>query len=65
MGNFDKKIDIFLESLIEHGAYNKVLEGLRNTLIIAIMGLVIGIVIGTVKYAIIETIDVYFDNNFA
>ncbi len=48
MGNFDKKIDIFLESFIDHGAYNKVVEGLGNTLTIAIMGLLIGIVIGTI-----------------
>lgn len=47
MGNFEKKIDIFLESLIEHGAYKKVVEGLGNTLTIAVMGLLIGVVIGT------------------
>ena len=47
MGNFGLKIDKFLEVLIDRGGYVKVLEGLRNTLIIAILGLIIGIVIGT------------------
>lgn len=45
MGNFGLKIDKFLEVLIDRGGYVKVLEGLRNTLIIAILGLIIGIVI--------------------
>ena len=47
MGNFDKKIDRFLEVLIEKNGYVTVIEGLRNTLMIAITGLVIGILIGT------------------
>lgn len=47
MGNFDKKIEVFLEVLIEKGGYHKVLEGLQNTIIIAVLGLLIGIVIGT------------------
>ncbi len=47
MGNFSRKIEVFIEQFITYGGYNKVIEGLRNTLIIAIMGLVIGIVIGT------------------
>ena len=52
MGNFAKKIDVFIETLIEHGGYNDVLEGLRNTLIIAVMGLVIGSLIGTLIAAV-------------
>ena len=47
MGNFDKKIDRFLEIFIEQNGYVTVLEGLKNTLTIAIIGLVIGILIGT------------------
>ena len=47
MGSFALKIDKFLEILIDRRGYVKVLEGLQNTLIIAILGLIIGIVIGT------------------
>ena len=47
MGNFDKKIDRFLEVLIEKNGYVTVIEGLQNTLMIAITGLIIGILIGT------------------
>ena len=42
--NFDQ----FFKYLIDYGGYKQVLEGLRNTLIIAFGGLVIGIVIGSV-----------------
>ena len=52
MGNFDRKIDVFFDELINKGGYNKVLEGLSNTLIIAILGLIIGIVIGTLIAAV-------------
>jgi len=47
MGSFDKKIDRFLEVLIEKKGYVTVIEGLQNTLLIAITGLIIGILIGT------------------
>ena len=47
MGNFDRKIDKFVEFFIEQGGYVKVLEGLQNTIVIAVLGLLIGIVIGT------------------
>lgn len=47
MGNFDRKIETFLSSFIDGGGYKTVIEGLQNTLIIAVLGLVIGIVIGT------------------
>ena len=47
MGNFDKKLELFWRIFIEQGGYNRVLEGLQNTLIIAVSGLLIGIVIGT------------------
>ncbi len=45
--NFEKKFEVFWKFFIDNGGYNVVLEGLRNTLIIAVLGLVIGIVIGT------------------
>ena len=46
MGNFDKKIDRFLEIFLEQNGYVTVLEGLKNTLMIAVIGLIIGILIG-------------------
>ncbi len=47
MGNFKVKIDAFLDVFIEQNGYKEVLQGLENTLKIAIIGLIIGIVIGT------------------
>lgn len=47
MGNFSVKWEFFVKTLIEKNGYMQVIEGLRNTLIIAIVGLVIGIIIGT------------------
>lgn len=47
MGDFDKKIDKFIEIFLEQNGYIKVVEGLENTLLIAITGLLIGILIGT------------------
>ena len=58
MGNFSKKIDKFIEIFIEYEGYVKVLEGLKNTLIIAVLGLIIGIVIGTV-IAIVRVLPKY------
>lgn len=52
MGNFDKKIAVFLETFIEHGGYKKMLEGLQNTVLIAVLGLLIGSVIGTLIAAV-------------
>ncbi len=48
MGNFDRKIEKFIEIFWEQGGYIKVTQGLKNTLLIAITGLLIGIVIGTI-----------------
>jgi polar amino acid transport system permease protein len=48
MGNFDKKLERFWEIFYEQDGYNRVLTGLGNTLQIAIIGLAIGIVIGTI-----------------
>ena len=47
MGNFQQKFDKFIEVFIEYNGYVKVLEGLKNTVIIAALGLIIGIIIGT------------------
>lgn len=47
MNGFSVKIGKFLEILIERGGYKEVLIGLQNTVVIAVMGLLIGIVIGT------------------
>ncbi len=47
MGNFEQKINKFIEIFWEQNGYVKVIEGLQNTLLIAISGLIIGIVIGT------------------
>ena len=58
MGNFDKKLEKFWEIFIDHGGYIKVLTGLQNTLIIAIVGLALGILIGTV-IAIIRVMPKY------
>ncbi len=45
--SFFRKLDKFLDVLINKGGYTRVLVGLKNTLIIAILGLVIGVLIGT------------------
>lgn len=47
MGNFRQKIDKFIEIFLQQNGYVKVVQGLQNTLLIAITGLIIGIVIGT------------------
>lgn len=47
MGNFNLKVDKFINIFIEQNGYVKVVEGLKNTLLIAVVGLIIGIVIGT------------------
>lgn len=48
MGNFSQKIDKFIEIFIDQNGYTRVVEGLQNTLLIAVCGLIIGILIGTV-----------------
>ena len=47
MGNFDQKVSKFIEIFFEQNGYVRVLEGLKNTLLIAVIGLIIGIVLGT------------------
>ena len=58
MNNFDKKVDRFIEFFIEYEGYKTVIEGLQNTLKIAICGLLIGILIGTV-IAIVRVLPKY------
>ncbi|MCQ2446919.1 MAG: amino acid ABC transporter permease [Clostridia bacterium] len=45
--DFGKKILKFTEVFIDYGGYKNVLTGLKNTALIAVFGLLIGIVIGT------------------
>jgi len=52
MGSFQQKIDIFLEIFLEQNGYVKVLEGLQNTVTIAVTGLIVGIIIGTMIAAV-------------
>jgi polar amino acid transport system permease protein len=52
MGNFDLKVKKFLEIFIAQNGYVKVVEGLQNTIMIAVLGLLIGIVIGTIIAAV-------------
>ena len=47
MGDISTKIQKFIEIFIDNNGYVKVVEGLKNTVIIAIAGLIIGIIIGT------------------
>ena len=47
MGNFGQKVSKFIEIFWEQNGYNKVIQGLQNTLMIAVAGLIIGIIIGT------------------
>lgn len=55
MDSFLKKIEAFWNVFYVHNGYGKVLEGLKNTIYIAVIGLIIGIIIGT----IIAVIEVY------
>ena len=48
MGNFGQKIDKFIEIFIDQNGYVRMVEGLQNTLLIAVCGLILGILIGTI-----------------
>ena len=50
MGNFGQKIDKFIEIFLEQNGYVKVIEGLQNTLLIAVSGLIIATVRVLPKY---------------
>ena len=47
MGNFDQKVNKFIEIFVEQNGYAKVIQGLQNTLLIAVKGLIIGMIVGT------------------
>lgn len=52
MGNFELKLQTFWREFYTNGGYNMVLQGLQNTLLIAVLGLLIGSVIGTLIAAV-------------
>ncbi len=56
--SFPVKVGRFMEFFITYGGYNEVLTGLKNTMTIAVLGLVIGIVIGTL-IAVIRVLPKY------
>ena len=48
LNNFSVKWDKFLINFIDKGGYKQVLDGLGNTVEVAILGLIIGMLIGTI-----------------
>lgn len=58
MGNFEIKLKKFWEIFYYYGGYRQVITGLKNTLLIAVVGLAIGIIIGTI-IAMIEVFPKY------
>lgn len=57
--NFTNKFEVFWDFFINKNGYSTVLLGLKNTIIIAVTGLIIGILLGTV----IATVRVVPKNN--
>lgn len=51
MNGFVNKLEVFFRYFIDYENYKVVLTGLRNTLVIAVCGLLIGIVIGSIVAA--------------
>ena len=51
MNDFTHKLKVFFKYFIDYENYKIVLTGLRNTLVIAVCGLIIGIVIGSIVAA--------------
>lgn len=47
-----RKIEMFLRYFIDYGGYKTALTGLKNSLIIAVFGLIIGILLGSVVAAV-------------
>ena len=47
MSNLSQRVDKFIDIFIDQNGYVRVVEGLQNTLLIAVLGLLICIVIGT------------------
>lgn len=58
MGNFAKKLQAFWDVFYANDGYVKVVTGLKSTLLIAVIGLAIGILIGTI-IASIEVLPKY------
>lgn len=58
MGNFQVKWEAFSRAFFDNGGYKEVLSGLQNTVLIAVIGLAIGIVLGTLL-AIAEVMPQY------
>ena len=52
VGNFALKWEKFVHAMIDNGGYRTVLLGLRNTVLVAVVGLIIGIAIGTILAAV-------------
>ena len=52
MGDFGQKWDQFVDIFVNYGGSDVIIEGLRNTLIIAVLGLLIGIIIGILIAAV-------------
>ena len=48
MGDFGRKVDQFLDVFFNKGGMDSVLQGLQNTLIIAVSGLIIDGIIGII-----------------
>ena len=48
LNNFSVKWDKFLVNFIDKGGYKQVIDGLGNTIEVAILGLIIGMLIGTI-----------------
>lgn len=48
LNNFSVKWDKFIVNFIDKGGYKQVLDGLGNTIEVAILGLIIGMLIGTI-----------------
>ena len=56
--NFAKKWEFFTKYFFDNGGYKKLITGLKNTAIIAVIGLFIGILIGTL-IAVVRVIPPY------
>ena len=52
MGSFGIKFERFWRAFYEYNGYAKVLGGLKNTITIAVFGLIIGVIIGTAVAAV-------------
>ena len=48
MDSFSRKLDTFHNAFVTQGGYSRVVEGLGNTILIAVIGLIMGILIGTI-----------------